>query len=113
MMKRMARLPTVFWLTTVFALGLIFAVCDTPSAYAAPKDPCSLFGKVRVVEHGGDVRVKVVSHFPDLKVKVVQWNANKPGEWQMVEHFEDFTIQFVEHFPDVKIKYVEHFPGCK
>ncbi len=72
-----------------------------------------LCGKVRIVESFPDIKVQVVSMFPDLKVKVVEHFPDKIGEWQFVEHGEDFTVQFVDAFPDIKIKYVSAFPGLK
>ena len=70
-----------------------------------------LYGKVKIVEHFADFKVEEVDHFPDLKVKLVKQFPENCGEWQIVEHFPDFTITLVEHFPDFTIQYVEHFPG--
>lgn len=72
-----------------------------------------LAGRVKVVEHFGDIKVKVVNHFPDLRVKVVSSFPDDVGEWQFVDYGEDFTVQFVDNFPDIKIQYVEHFPGVE
>ena len=41
-------------------------------------------------------QVKKVSHFPD-----------RCGEWQMVDHFPDFTVKFVRSFPDVSFLCLE------
>ena len=59
-----------------------------------------LAGKVRVVEHFPDIKVKVVNNFPD-----------EIGEWQFVEHFEDFSIQYVDSFEDIRVQFVTSFPG--
>lgn len=70
-----------------------------------------LYGKVKVVRSGADLKVKVVESFPDLKVKQVAHFPDKCGKWQFVESFPDFTVQFVDSFPDMTIKFVESFPG--
>ncbi len=70
-----------------------------------------LCGRVKVVEHFPDLRVQVVGSFPDLRVKKVSHFPDAIGEWQFVEHAEDFTVQFVDHFPDLTIEYVDAFPG--
>lgn len=70
-----------------------------------------LYGKVKIVTYGADIKVKVVTSFPDLKVKVVEHFPDSVGKWQFVEYGEDFKIQFVTSFEDISIKYVESFPG--
>ena len=70
-----------------------------------------LCGKVKVVDHGKAFKVKIVEHYPNLNVKIVSHYANDIGEWQFVEHDEDFCIRFVESYPDFTIRYVEHYPG--
>ena len=60
-----------------------------------------------------DLRVQVVGSFPDLRVKKVSHFPDAIGEWQFVEHGEDFTVQFVDHFPDLTIEYVDAFPGVR
>jgi len=73
---------------------------------------CQLFGKIKYVEHFGDVKVQVVEHFGDIKVQVVEHFPDGPGKWQLVQHFPDYEVQIVEHFGDYKVQFVEHFPGC-
>ena len=45
---------------------------------------------------------------------MVRVNAfpDKPGEWQVVDAFPDFTVQIVDAFPDFTVQYVDAFPGC-
>lgn len=57
--------------------------------------------------------MQVVGSFPDLRVKKVSHFPDAIGEWQFVEHGEDFTVQFVDHFPDLTIEYVDAFPGVR
>lgn len=70
-----------------------------------------LYGKVKFVSSGGDIKIQVTCSFPDLKVKMVTSFPDKCGEWQIVDSFPDFTVQFVESFPDIKIQFVDSFPG--
>ena len=72
-----------------------------------------LHGKVKIVKAFGDFKVQVVSNFEDLNVKLVEHFPNNCGEWQIVENFEDFSIEIVDAFPDFTIKYVDAFPGVK
>lgn len=103
--------------TILSVLALLLLL--TATALASPINDAGYFkgirlaGKVRIVESFPDIKVQVVSSFPDLKVKVVDSFPDDIGEWQFVEHGENFTIQFVDSFPDIKIKYVTSFPGLK
>ena len=72
-----------------------------------------LAGCVRIVEHNANFKVKVVEYNPNLRVKIVDSFADNPGEWRLVKHNADFTIQFVEHNADFTIQYVESFPGVQ
>ena len=53
-------------------------------------------------EYVADARVQFVDAFPD-----------KPGRWQVVDSFPDFTVQVVDSFPDFEVRVVESFPGCR
>lgn len=107
----MKKMTAVLMAVLLLLIMTIPAVAATPINQDGYYKGIKLCGKVRVVEHFGDVKVKVVEAFPDLKVKVVDAFPDKIGEWKFVEYGEDFTIQFVESFPDIKIKYVDAFPG--
>ncbi len=79
-------------------LTLLFSLFAAPLSFAAsPINQDGYFknirmaGRVKVVEHFGDVKVKVVSSFPD-----------GIGEWQFVDYGEDFTIEYVDSFPGVR-----------
>jgi hypothetical protein len=73
-----------------------------------------LSGRVKVVEHGyiSDFRVKVVEYgyLHDLRVHIVDSQSDHCGEWQFVEHGEDFRIEFVEYGEDFRILYVDNRP---
>src|SRR4051794_34691347 len=73
---------------------------------------CKLHGKVKLVTSFPRYKVKLVTSFPDAKVKKVTSFPDKPGEWQIVDSFPDFTIQIVDSFPDFSVQYVDSFPGC-
>ena len=103
---------------TALLLTLLFSLFAAPFSFAAsPIHQDGYFknirmaGRVKVVEHFGDVKVKVVSSFPDLRVKVVSSFPDDIGEWQFVDYGEDFTIEYVDSFPDICIKFVDSFPG--
>lgn len=60
-----------------------------------------IFGRVRVVEEEGQYRVREVAVGEDLRVRRVGVGPKKVGQWEIVNHGEDFTVQFVgvgEHF---------------
>lgn len=102
----------------IISLTFLLVFCFSCVALAASKvssdgyyKGIKLCGKVRVVEHNGQIKVKVVSSFPDIKVKVVESFPDRIGEWKFVQSGQNFTVQFVESFPDITIKYVDSFPG--
>lgn len=70
-----------------------------------------LYGKVKFVSSGGDIKIQATCSFPDLKVKIVRAFPDSCGEWQIVDSFPDFTVQFVESFPDLRVQFVDAFPG--
>ena len=72
-----------------------------------------LAGRVKVVDHFGDIKVQVVHSFPDIKVKVVNHFPDDIGEWQFVDYGEDFTIEYVKSFGDIKVQFVNSFPGVR
>ncbi|MBI2608399.1 MAG: hypothetical protein HYW47_02235 [Deltaproteobacteria bacterium] len=72
-----------------------------------------LQGKVRFVRNFGDIKIRVVDTFSDLKVKVRENFTNSCGEWQIVDHFPDFTVEIVDTLPDIEVKFVEYFPGVE
>ncbi len=70
-----------------------------------------LAGRVKVVDHFGDIKVQVVHSFPDIKVKIVNHFPDRIGEWQFVDYGEDFTIEYVKSFADIRVQFVNSFPG--
>ena len=105
---------------TALLLTLLFSLFSAPLSFAASAinqdgyfQNIRMAGRVKVVEHFGDVKVKVVSSFPDLRVKVVSSFPDDIGEWQFVDYGEDFTIEYVDSFPDIRIQFVDSFPDVR
>jgi hypothetical protein len=94
--------------------GLLFtaARADGKPCPLTKAGVCQLHGKVKFVTAFPKYKIKFVTAFPDIKVKNVTAFPDKPGEWQVVEAFPDFTVQVVDAFPDFTVQYVEAFPGC-
>ncbi len=105
------------FLFLIISLVLLFAAF--PSEAAGPINQDGYFknirlaGRVKVVDHFGDIKVQVVHSFPDIKVKVVNHFPDRIGEWQFVDYGEDFTIEYVKSFPDIKVQFVNSFPGVR
>lgn len=101
----------------ILSAALLLSLAVTAvAAEVTPDGYCKgirLCGRVKVVEHFADLKVEVVTSFPDLRVKKVGSFADQIGEWQFVDHGEDFTVQFVDSFPDLTIQYVDAFPGVR
>jgi len=123
MMARILTLSGTALLLVACTAPLVTSSIPTASvaqttAPAAEESACTvagieLFGRVRIVERGGDVLVKMVEHFADLKVDPFAIMPNSCGEWQFVERREDFTIRFVEDNADIEIELTRHFPGMR
>jgi hypothetical protein len=99
-------------------LGLVVLLGGMATARGDEAEPCSkagvckLHGKVKIVDAFPKYKIKIVNAFPDIKVKKVTAFPDKPGEWQFVDAFPDFTVQIVDAFPDFTVQYVDAFPGC-
>jgi hypothetical protein len=79
--------------------------------YSCTFKKIKLFGKVKVVDGGGDIKIRVTDSGEDLRVKAVENFADECGEWQFVDSFPDFTVQYVSGEEDIKIRFVESWPG--
>ena len=82
------------------------------------KDSCTckgikLYGKVKIVSSGADLKVKVVDNWQDISVKVVDNWADECGEWKFVDNWPDFTIQFVDNWEDLMVRFVDNWPGMR
>ena len=107
-MRKIFAVTAAVLCAAALSAACAFAGNVTPDGYF---NGIKLCGRVKVVENFPDLRVQVVGSFPDLRVKKVSHFPDAIGEWQFVEHGEDFTVQFVDHFPDLTIEYVDAFPG--
>jgi hypothetical protein len=70
----------------------------------------NLYGKVKIVEAGEDLKIRVVESGEDLRVHLVDFRSDHCGEWQIVEVGEDFRVRFVEAGEDFRIRYVDYRP---
>ncbi|MGC8825226.1 MAG: hypothetical protein ACP5PZ_11660 [Bacteroidales bacterium] len=100
-------------ISAIFLLVSLAFMQDKPIDKDCKCKGIPLYGRVRVVNAFADFRVRVVKAFPDLRVKVVDALPQTCGQWQIVEHSPDFTIQFVDIDPDFTIQFVDAFPGIK
>ena len=77
---------------------------------------CSLSGRVQVVDSGpADYVVRFVRNGPaDAKVQWVNTTPRKPGEWQSVDAFADFTVRRAApgDFVDFTVQVVTWDPAC-
>lgn len=85
------------------------------AAAAAKTEPCSLKGKVRIVNAHADYKVYVNPNDPDVDVQLVTAFPHHPGQWQLVQAHEDFTVQIVTNRADAdfEIKVVQRWPRCR
>ena len=90
-------------------LTLLFSLFAAPLSFAA--SPINQDGYFKNIRMAG--RVKVVEHFGDVKVKVVSSFPGDIGEWQFVDYGEDFTIEYVDSFPNIRIQFIDSFPSVR
>jgi hypothetical protein len=86
--------------------------------YTSVKASCALhgkklYGKIKFVESGEDIKIKYVDYSEDLKVQFVSSSPNDCGEWQEVEYSEDLKVKVVDYGEDLKVKKVTSSPGMK
>lgn len=72
-----------------------------------------LYGRVKIVSSGADLKVKVVDSWQDISVKVVDNWADECGKWKFVDSWPDFTIQIVDSWEDLRVRFVDSWPGMK
>jgi len=121
-MTRWLGVLSILGLAAAGASGCNSALADQLTAQPGTEAPapcpmtksgvCGLHGKVKIVSSFPKYKIKITSSFPDIKVKKVTSFPDKPGEWQFVDSFPDFTVQIVDSFPDFTVQYVSSFPGC-
>ncbi len=95
-------------LLLVFALSVAAVVsgsAETPQEWRERRKQLAhkVFGKICVVNAFPDYKVRVDSSGPDIWVNVVYTEPSKPGQWQFVSAFPDYTIQFVDAFEDFSV----------
>ena len=76
---------------------------------------CAVYGKIRLVDYGEDVKVRVINELDykvNLKVKIVSDFADEAGKWQFVDFGEDFKVRVVEYDEDFTVQMVSYDWGC-
>ncbi len=107
----MKAIPSRCLSGAIIALLTLCLLAPVSSAKDAKPGPAQVYGKIKYVTAFPDVKVRVVESFGDLKVQVVKAFADSPGEWEIVDNFEDFKVEIVTAFEDFTIEYVDAFPG--
>jgi len=75
-------------------------------------DACKVYGKIKLVENGEDVKVKVVSSGEKLRVRYVNENATAPGQWELVVTGAQYKVKIVDSGEDFTIREVKSGEGC-
>ncbi|MCS7076769.1 MAG: hypothetical protein NZ455_08675 [Bacteroidia bacterium] len=75
-------------------------------------DPCKIYGKIKLVENGEDIRVKVVSSGEKLRVRYVTENPSSPGQWELVVSGAQYKVKIVESGEHFTIREVKSGEGC-
>ncbi len=75
-------------------------------------DACKIYGKIKLVESGEDVKVKVVSSGEKLRVRYVTENPNAPGQWELVVTGAQYKVKIVDSGEDFTIREVKSGEGC-
>jgi hypothetical protein len=106
----------------IFLIAIILIISVICSSYQKSDKDCQitingatfpLYGKVKVVNIGEDIKVKVVNIAEDIKVKVVKIAPDNCGLWQYVNIGEDIKIKFVDIGEDIKVKFVDIGEGIR
>ena len=78
---------------------------------------CGVYGKIRLVDYGEDVKVRVVNELDatvNLKVKVVGdfGFSDEAGLWELVHIGEKFKVKLVDYGEDFTVQFVSNNWGC-
>lgn len=88
-------------------LGLGAVTNSTSAAPELTSCPVPLKGKVRVVNDKADYLVRV-RRDAGFTVTSADGQPAAGGDWQFVDHGEDFTIRFVDECPQVSVTMRTH-----
>jgi hypothetical protein len=75
-------------------------------------DPCKIYGKIKLVENGEDVKVKIVNSGEKLRVRYVTENPSAPGQWELVVTGAQYKVKIVDSGEDFTIREVKSGEGC-
>lgn len=70
-----------------------------------------LYGKVRIVNYGEDIKVRIVNYNSDIKIRYVDYSPSSCGKWQKVNYGEDIKVRFVDSGQDIKVEIVNNGEG--
>lgn len=73
----------------------------------------ALWGKVRIVTYGEDLKIRPVAYGADLKVRIKDFGADRCGQWKMVSYGENLKIRFVDYGEDLKVQFVSFGEGAR
>lgn len=97
---------------------ILFILLATVSLNAVGKieEDCTykgirLYGKVRIVYAGENLKVRIANAGEDLRVQTVNAGANSCGKWEFVTFGEDYKILFVDAGEDFVIRFDTANPG--
>lgn len=96
----------------IVILFLMTSAKFTTKSSRTQVDPCSVYGKIKLVENGEDVKVKVVSSGEKVRVRYVTENANAPGQWELVVAGAQYKVKIVDSGEDFTIREVKSGEGC-
>ena len=88
-----------------FILVSAYCGCQDINPYTCTFNGKKLYGKVKVVNSGEDLKVRIVGSSEDISIIKTERDPAKCGEWKFVESSEDFKVRFVTSGEDIKIRY--------
>jgi len=101
----------------IFPLLIIVFLLTTSSAFhketvQVQADACKVYGKIKLVESGEDVKVRVVGSGEKLRVRYVTESAVAPGQWELVVTGAQYKVKIVDSGEDFTIREVKSGEGC-
>lgn len=72
-----------------------------------------LYGKVKIVDYGEDLKVKIVDYGEDVRIKIVDYGADICGKIKIVDYGQDVKVKIVDYGEDIKVKIVEYGEGIR
>lgn len=73
----------------------------------------NLYGNVRIVDCGEDIRVRIVDCGEDLRVRLRDYDSGNCCEFRVVDYHCELRVRIVDCGEDVRVRIVDCFPGIK